>query len=56
VPRRGFRTSWIKESVYYFRTHRAWWLLPLFIVFGLLGTMIVLGGSHTAAVLVYALF
>ena len=48
-------SSLIGEYVYFLRTYRMWWLLPVFAAMVILGVLVVLGGSK-AALLIYALF
>jgi hypothetical protein len=48
------RSIW-SEYVYFIRTYRMWWLVPLFVLIGVLGIFIVLASSK-GALLIYALF
>jgi len=49
------RRGLLAEYLYFFRTYRMWWLVPVILVTGILGTLVVVGGSK-AALLIYALF
>jgi hypothetical protein len=49
------RRGLFSEYVYFFRTYRMWWLVPVIAVTAILGTVVMLGGSK-AALLIYALF
>jgi Family of unknown function (DUF5989) len=48
-------SSLIGEYVYFLRTYRMWWLLPVFAAIMTLGVLVILGGTK-AALLIYALF
>jgi len=48
------RSIW-SEYFYFLRTYRMWWLLPLFVLIGVLGIFVVLASSK-GALLIYALF
>jgi hypothetical protein len=48
------RSIW-SEYVYFIRTYRMWWLMPLLIVIGALGVFVALA-STKGALLIYALF
>ena len=43
------------EYLYFLRTHRMWWLLPVFTVITVLGFLVVFAGTK-GALLIYALF
>jgi hypothetical protein len=49
------RRGLVSEYVYFLKTYKMWWLLPVFALFVLLGFLVILGGSK-AALLIYALF
>jgi hypothetical protein len=49
------RHSLIAEYVYFLRTYRMWWLMPVFAAIAILGVLIILGGTK-AGLLIYALF
>jgi len=51
IRRRGL----ISEYVYFIRTYKMWWLVPVLGLVSILGTLVWLGGSQ-AALLIYALF
>lgn len=51
VRRRGL----ISEYIYFLKTYKMWWLLPVMAMFLILGFLVILGGSK-AALLLYALF
>ena len=51
VKRRGL----LSEYLYFFRTYKMWWLVPVIGLVAILGTLVVLGGSQ-AALMIYALF
>jgi hypothetical protein len=48
------RSIW-SEYVYFIRTYRMWWLVPLLILIGGLGIFVVLASSK-GGLLIYALF
>jgi hypothetical protein len=48
------RSIW-SEYVYFVRTYRMWWLVPLLILVGVLGIFVVLASSK-GGLLIYALF
>ncbi len=54
-PARAKRRGILSEYVYFIRTYRMWWLVPVIAVAAILGTVVVMGGSK-AALLIYALF
>lgn len=49
------RASILSEYLYFLRTYRMWWLLPVFMAITILGVLVVLGGTK-AGLLIYALF
>ena len=49
------RSSILSEYVYFLRTYRMWWLMPVFAAITILGILVVLGGTK-AGLLIYALF
>ncbi|HRK61210.1 MAG TPA: DUF5989 family protein [Candidatus Omnitrophota bacterium] len=49
------RRSLFGEYVYFLKTYKAWWLVPLFLLVALLGVLVMLGGTK-AGLLIYALF
>lgn len=51
VKRRGL----LAEYVYFFRTYKMWWLVPVVMVIIVLGALVVMTGSQ-GALLIYALF
>ncbi len=51
VKRRGL----LAEYVYFFRTYKMWWLVPVVMVIVVLGALIVMTGTQ-GALLIYALF
>ena len=51
VKRKGL----LAEYVYFFKTYRMWWLLPIVMVIVVLGALVVLTGTQ-GALLIYALF
>jgi hypothetical protein len=51
----GKRTSLVGEFVGFLMENKKWWLLPIIVMFGLLGTIVVLG-SGGAAPFIYTLF
>ncbi len=53
--RKARRSGLISEYVYFFKTYKMWWLLPIIGLVVILGTLVVLGGSQ-AALMIYALF
>ena len=54
TPKRA-RPGLLAEYVYFLRTYRMWWLVPVFAAITLLGMLVVLGGTK-AGLLIYALF
>ena len=49
------RSSILSEYVYFLKTYRMWWLMPVFVAITLLGILVILGGTK-AGLLIYALF
>lgn len=49
------RPGIFSEYLYFLRTHKMWWLLPVFSIITLLGFLVVFAGSK-GALLIYALF
>ena len=49
------RHGLLAEYVYFLRTYRMWWLVPVFAAITVLGLLVVLGGTK-AGLLIYALF
>jgi Family of unknown function (DUF5989) len=49
------RHGLIAEYVYFLRTYRMWWLVPVFAAITILGVLVILGGTK-AGLLIYALF
>jgi hypothetical protein len=49
------RHGLIAEYVYFLRTYRMWWLMPVFAAITILGVLVILGGTK-AGLLIYALF
>ena len=49
------RSSILSEYVYFLKTYRMWWLMPVFAAITILGILVVLGGTK-AGLLIYALF
>lgn len=49
------RTSLVSEFIYFLHENKKWWLLPILIVFGILGLLAVLSGSG-AAPFIYTFF
>jgi hypothetical protein len=49
------RSGLIAEYVYFLRTYRMWWLVPVFAAITILGVLVILGGTK-AGLLIYALF
>jgi hypothetical protein len=52
---RAGRASILSEYIYFLRTYRMWWLLPVLVAITTLGVLVVLGGTN-AGLLIYALF
>jgi len=48
--------SFIKELWKYFITRKKYWLLPVFLMLGLLGGLILLSQGSSVAPFIYALF
>jgi len=55
VSSRPKRRSIWSEYFYFIRTYRMWWLLPLFLLIGILGIFVVVAGTK-GSLLIYALF
>lgn len=49
------RTGFVAEFWYFLRQNKKWWLLPIVLVLGLLGVLILLSGTG-AAPFIYTLF
>lgn len=49
------RRGLLEEYVYFLKTYKAWWLIPLFLLVTLMGILVMLGGTK-AGLLIYALF
>jgi hypothetical protein len=49
------RPSLVAEFVGFLQENKKWWLLPILVMFALMGALIVLGGSG-AAPFIYTLF
>lgn len=52
---RAGRSGILSEYVYFLRTYRMWWLMPVFAAITILGILVILGGTK-AGLLIYALF
>ncbi len=50
-PRRGL----ISEYLYFFRTYKMWWLLPVIVTVVGLGGLVILSGTK-GGLMIYALF
>ena len=50
------KTSTIMEFVRFLRAHKKYWLLPIVILLGLLGVLIVFSESSALAPFIYTLF
>lgn len=55
TDRRPARGGIVSEYLYFLRTHKMWWLLPVFALIGVLGIFVTLAGTK-GALLIYALF
>jgi len=51
----GRRTNIFHEFVLYLKAHKAYWMIPILIVFSLLAVLLILGGTG-AAPFIYTLF
>jgi len=49
------RPGILSEYLYFLKTYRMWWLMPVFAAITLLGILVILGGTK-AGLLIYALF
>ena len=49
------RASIVAELLYFLKDYKKWWLLPILLMIGLVGVLVVLGGTG-AAPFIYALF
>ncbi len=49
------RASIVEEYLYFLKTYKMWWLMPIMLVFIILGVVAIVGGSQ-AAILMYSLF
>lgn len=54
MARRGASIKLLREFVAFARENRAYWMIPLILILGVAGLVIVAG--HSAAPLIYALF
>ena len=52
---RDSRPGLVREFVGFLQYHRKWWLLPVLLVFLILGVLVILGGTG-AAPFIYTLF
>lgn len=52
---RAGRASILSEYLYFLKTYRMWWLLPVFMAITIFGVLVILGGTK-AGLLIYALF
>jgi hypothetical protein len=52
---RAGHASILSEYLYFLRTYRMWWLMPVFAAITILGILVILGGTK-AGLLIYALF
>lgn len=48
--------SMLKEIFVLLKTHRKWWLMPIFLVFAILSMFIVLVGGGSILPAIYAIF
>ena len=53
--RRGWLATTVGEFIYFFKTYRMWWLIPVVLAVILLGGLVIVGGTQSA-LLIYALF
>jgi hypothetical protein len=51
----GRRTNIFHEFVLYLKAHKAYWMIPILLVFSLLAVLLILGGTG-AAPFIYTLF
>jgi len=49
------RSGLFAEYIYFLKKYKMWWLMPLFLLIGVLGVVVTLGGSNFA-LSIYALF
>jgi len=49
------RTSLVSEFWYFLKQNKKWWLTPIILALGLLGALVILGGSGVAP-FIYTLF
>jgi hypothetical protein len=49
------RRGLLSEYLYFLKTYKMWWLLPMFAVVALMGAVVLLSGTQ-GALLIYALF
>ena len=49
------RASLVGEFWYFLKTNKKWWLTPIILALGLLGALVLLGGSGVAP-FIYTLF
>ena len=45
------RTSIVTEFIYFLKENKKWWLAPILLVIGMVGLLVVLGGSGAAPTL-----
>lgn len=53
--RKTARSSILSEYLYFLKTYRMWWLMPVFAAITILGVLVMLGATK-AGLLIYALF
>lgn len=49
------RANIFSEYLYFLKTYKMWWLMPIMLLFLVLGVLAIVGGSQ-AAILMYSLF
>ncbi len=50
------KTRIIAEFIEFLKQNKKWWLMPIFLVMGLLGLLLVLAKSSAVAPFIYTLF
>jgi competence protein ComGC len=48
--------SFIKEYWQFLKERKKWWLIPMIIIFVIIGLLMILGSSPTTAPFIYTLF
>jgi len=55
VTRPRARRGLLSEYLYFLKTYRMWWLVPVLVLVAVMGALVMLSGTQ-GALLIYALF